>query len=198
MAHGFIAGLLTLLSWPECNSGACEPLSGALAALRGFRRRWAESESGREVALGMPSVHSVTSSCGSFSLVDHEASATSLLSAFEQVSTGVGPSLDLGQSLLPRPPVHGREWAPHRVDGRGQMMVEPRLRPTLEYRPLRAPSFASRFSPLARVEHSLQPPVYRGTASYSSGPRFRIALHTAPVVRAPAICRVPSSSWRRA
>ena len=33
--------------------------------------------------------------------------------------------------------------------------------------------------PLARVEHPLQPPVYRGTAFYSSGPRFRIALHTA-------------------
>ena len=59
------------------------------------------------------------------------------------------------------------------------MPVEPGFRLTLEYRLLRAPSFSSRFSPLARVEHPLQPPVYRGTAFYSSGPRFRIALHTA-------------------
>ena len=77
-----------------------EPLSGTLAALRGFCRRWAESE----VALGTPSVHSVTpDSCGSFSLVDHEASATSLLSAFEQVSAGVGPGQGLGQFLLASP-----------------------------------------------------------------------------------------------
>ena len=83
-----------------------------------------------------------------------ETPASSSLSAFEQVSVGVNPSLVLGQSLIPRPPVHGREWAPHRVDGREPMPVEP----CLEYRPLRAPSFASRFSPLAKVEHPLQPP----------------------------------------
>ena len=51
VAHGFIAGLLALLSWPERSSGGAfllmtEPLSGALAALRGFRRRWAEPEPG--------------------------------------------------------------------------------------------------------------------------------------------------------
>ena len=66
VAHGFIAGLLTLLSWPERSSGAfslmSEPLSGALAALRGFRRRWAEPEPVVEVALGTPSVHSVATS----------------------------------------------------------------------------------------------------------------------------------------
>ena len=112
-------------SLAERSSGAfllmSEPLSGALAALRGFRR-WAEPEPGPEVALGAPSVHSVTpDSRGSFSLVDPETPASSSLSAFEQVSVGINPSLVLGQSLIPRPPVHGREWAPHRVDGRGPM-----------------------------------------------------------------------------
>ena len=68
VAHGFSAGLLALLSVPERSSGAfllmSEPLSGALAALRGFRRRWAEPEPGPEVALGAPSVHSVTPDTG--------------------------------------------------------------------------------------------------------------------------------------
>ena len=56
VAHGFIAGLLALLSWPERSSGAfllmSEPLSGALAALHGFRSRGAEPESGPEVSFG--------------------------------------------------------------------------------------------------------------------------------------------------
>ena len=86
-----------------------DPLSGTLAALRGFRRRWAESESGPEVALETPSVHSVTPDrCGSFSLVDHEASATSLLSAFEQVSAGVGPGQGLGHGLFIESMAEGR------------------------------------------------------------------------------------------
>ena len=144
VAHGSIAGLLALLSLPERGSGAfllmSEPLSGALAALRGFRRRWAEPELGPEVALGTPSVHSVTpDSRGSFSLVDHETPATTLLSAFEQVSVGVSPSVVLGQSIITRPPVHGREWAPHRVDGSLPRPVEPSFRPTLGYRPLAGP-----------------------------------------------------------
>ena len=135
VAHGFSAGLLALLSVPDRSSGAfllmSEPLSGALAALRGFRRRWAEPEPGPDVALVAPSVHSVTpDSRGSF----------------------------LGQSLILRPPVHGREWAPHRFDGRGPMPVEPGFRAYFGVSPLTAPSFASRFSPLARVEHPLQPP----------------------------------------
>ena len=96
--------------------------------MRGFRRRWA--------------VHSVTpDSRGSFSLVDHETPATTLLSAFEQGSVGVSPSLVLGQSLIPRPPIHGREWAPHKFDGRVPRPVEPGFRPTLGYRPLQAPSY---------------------------------------------------------
>ena len=60
VAHGSIAGLLALLSLPERGSGAfllmSEPLSGALSALRGFRRRWAEPELGPEIASGTPSV----------------------------------------------------------------------------------------------------------------------------------------------
>ena len=175
VTHGSIAGLLALLSLPERGIGAfllmSEPLSGALAALRGFRRRWAEPELGPEIALATPSVHSVTpDSRGSFSLVDHETSATTLLSAFEQVSVGVSPSVVLGQSIVTRPPFHGREWAAHRVDGSVPRTVEPSFRPTLGYRPLRARSFASRFSPLARVEHPLQPPVYRGTSFLQFGP----------------------------
>ena len=56
VARGFSARLLALLSWPECSSGAfllmSEPLSGALAELRGFRRRGAELEPGPEVSFG--------------------------------------------------------------------------------------------------------------------------------------------------
>ena len=170
-------------------------MSGAFAALRGFRRRWADPESGPEHALEAVraqerSLHSVTPdsasrSNGSFCLVEPEGAsadspaATSLLPASDSVGEKVCPRLQLGQSVLRRPPLHGREWAPQRVDGRSPLAIEPCFRPALQYRPLRGPSFGSRFSPLARVEQPLQPPVYRGTAFYDKGPRFRIDLHTA-------------------
>ena len=85
-------------------------------------------------------------------------------------------SLQLG-----RPPLHGREWAPQRVDGVVSVAVEPCFRPVLQYRPLRGPFFASRCSPMARVEQPLPPPLYRGADFYDRGPRFRVDLQTAQV-----------------
>ena len=193
-----------------------EPMSGAFAALRGFRRRWAEPESGPEPALEAVSQHesnlrsvtpdSASRSNGSFCFVEPEntfadsPAATSLLPAFDSVGEKVCPRLQLRQSVLHRPPLHGSEWAPQRVDGRCPFAVEPCFRPALQYRPLRGPFFVSRFSPLARVEQPLQPPVYRGTAFYGKGPRFRIDLHTAqaPVGQALGSSHLASMSAPRA
>ena len=165
MAHGFsVRGVLLcflLASETFCSTG----VSGAFAALRGFRRRWADPEPGPESALAAalePDLLSVTPdsasrSNGSFCLVEPEgASVTSsspmgLLPAFDIVGQQPCNSLPLGQSVLRRLPLHGREWAPQRD-----------FRPVLQYRPLRGPLFASRCSPMARVEQPLPPPVYRG------------------------------------
>ena len=101
VAHGFIAGLPALLSWPDRAAvrGACSTrlLWGRLVCILS-----------RLTAVGL----------------------SALL-----IMKLLGPGQDLGQSFLPRPPVHGREWAPHTVDGRGQMVVEPSRRPALQYRP---------------------------------------------------------------
>ena len=103
------------------------------------------------------------------------------LPAFDTVGQQPCNSWQLGQSVLRRPPLHGREWAPQRVDGVVPVAVEPCFRPVLQYRPLRSPFFASRCSPMARVEQPLPPPLYRGADFYDRGPRFRIDLQTAQV-----------------
>ena len=137
-----------------------DPMSGALAALRGFRRRWAEPESGPEVALeaacapSRPTVLRVATA--PFALLTMRAPLQvrlPLLVFCLLLSKCVRMSVrqQLGQSVLHRPPLRGREWAPQRVDGRGQLAVEPCHRAALQYRPLLAPSFVSRFSPLAQV-----------------------------------------------
>ena len=172
-------------------------MSGAFAALRGFRRRWADPEPGPESALAAVSEtenallsvtpDSASHSNGSFCLVEPEGvSVTSSspmghLPAFDIVGQQPCNSLQLGQSVLRRPPLHGREWAPQRVDGVVPVAVEPCFRPVLQYRPLRGPFFASRCSPMTRVEQPLPPPLYRGADFYDRGPRFRIDLQTAQI-----------------
>ena len=120
-------------------------MSGAFAALRGFRRRWADPEPGPESALAAVSepenaLLSVTPdsaphSNGSFCLVEPEgvsvtsSSPMGLLPAFDIVGQQPCNSLQLGQSV--------REWAPQRVDGVVPVAVEPCFRPVLQYRPLR-------------------------------------------------------------
>ena len=172
-------------------------MSGAFAALRGFRRRWADPEPGPESALAAAlqpenallsvTPDSASRSNGSFCLVEPEgASVTSsspmgLLPAFDIVGQQPCNSSLLGQSVLRRPPLHGREWAPQRVDGVVPVAVEPCFRPVLQYRPLRGPLFPSQCSLMARVEQPLPPPVYRGADFYDRGPRFRIDLQTAQV-----------------
>ena len=186
-------------------------MSGAFAALRGFRRRWADPAPGPESALAPPTEtentflsvtpDTASRSNGSFCLVEPEgasvasSAAMSLLPAFDRVGQQPCTSLQLGQSVLRRPPLHGREWAPQRVHGMVPVAVQPCFRPVLHYRPLRGPVFVSRCSPMARVEQPLPPPVYRGAAFYDRGPRFRIDLQPvqAPASSAPCSARVAST-----
>ena len=146
-------------------------MSGAFAALRGFRRRWADPEPGPESAL---------------------APATEPENTFLSVTPD---SASRSNGSFPASSASAWQWAPQRVDGIVPVAVEPCFRPVFQYRPLRGPVFVSRCSPMARVEQPLPPPVYRGAAFYDRGPRFRINLQTAqaPASSSPCSARLAST-----
>ena len=120
VAHGFsVRGVLLcflLASETFCSTG----VSGAFAALRESALASALQP---ENALLSVTPDSASRSNGSFCLLEPEgASVTSSspmgrLPAFDIVGQQPCNSLLLGQSVLRRPPLHGREWAPQRVDG---------------------------------------------------------------------------------
>ena len=152
MAHGFSARGVLLCFPFASETFRSAGMSGAFAALRGFRRRWADPEPGPESALAAApepenallsvTPDSASRSNGSFCLVEPE---------------GVSVTSSSPMGLLPAFDMVGLRWANLSCG-----VHLPYFRPVLQYRLLRGPLFASRCSPMAWVEQPLPPPVYRG------------------------------------
>ena len=192
-------------------------MSGAFAALRGFRRRWADPEPGPgpESALASASEpentllsvtpDSASRSNGSFCLVELEgasvasSAAISPFPAFDRVGQQPCASLQLGQSVLRRPPLHGREWAPQRVDGIVPVAVEPCFRPVLQYRPRLSLSVHPwhGWSRICRHRFIGEPPFMIGArdSAFICSQLRRLPAHPPAVLallrRCPRVCLLP-------